>query len=70
MPDDRHSCSGAERSLSREEPEDAVRKAGANAEDVSQALADRAACPQSRDAIRLAQAVRVAQALRRLQLGR
>ena len=70
MPDDPNICGGADRSLSREELEDAVHQAGANAENVPQASADRAACPPSRDAIRLAQAVRVAQALRRLQLGR
>ena len=71
MPDDPKICGGADRSLPREEPEDAVHQARTNAENVKQVVAQRAPRPpSSRDAIRLALAVRVAQALKRLQLGR
>ena len=71
MPDDPKICGGAGRSLSREEPEDAVLQARAKAENVKQVVADRAPRPlSSREAIRLALAVRVAQALKLLQLGR
>lgn len=71
MPDDPKICGGADGSLSREEPDDAGLQARAGAENVKQDVAQRAPCPpSSRDAMRLALAVRVAQALKRLQLGR
>lgn len=70
MPDDPNICGGAD-PLSREELEDAVHRAGTQAENVKQVSAHRApGPPSSRDALRLALAIRVAQALKRLQLGR